>query len=67
MVSSNGVVFQKMNFLTKTNKENVGKNGTCLEVFDKLVPVVAGAVTVAANVLYVDTVLSEVKKLKVKS
>jgi hypothetical protein len=46
--------------------ENVGKNGTCLEVFDKLVSVVAGAVTVAADVLYVDTVLPKVNKLKVK-
>jgi hypothetical protein len=35
-------------------------------VFDKLVPVVAGAVAVAADVLYVDTVLPKVKRLKVK-
>jgi hypothetical protein len=35
-------------------------------VFDKLVSVVAGAVTVAADVLYVDTVLPKVKKLTVK-
>ena len=70
MASSKRVVFQKLtgNFLTKTNKEKIsGKNGTCLEVFDKLVSVVAGAVTVAADVLYIDTVLPKVKKLKVKS
>ncbi len=56
------VGFQK----TELFDQNEDKNGTCLEVFDKLVSVVAGAMAVAADVLYVDTVLPKSKKLKVK-